>query len=131
MTNHINFTQFWAAVRRKGTLALCLVLCILGLGLSASAQVPTIITFEAPGAGTGAGQGTIALGNDAQGAIMGSYIDASNVYHGFLRAPDGRFTTIDVPGAPDTVPNSINSAGVITGWYVDANNVAHGFLWTP
>jgi len=32
-----------------------------------------IITFEAPGAGTGADQGTIGLGNDAQGAIMGYY----------------------------------------------------------
>ena len=98
----------------------------------------TITTFDAPGAGTSAGQGTslnawtsVVDGLNPAGAITGSYIDGNNVNHGFLRDPHGTFTTIDDPGAPDTVPNSINSAGVITGWYVDANNVAHGFLWTP
>src|ERR1039458_10624569 len=103
MTNHITFDQFWVALRRRGALALCLALCMLGLGLGLSATADdhkaTIITFDAPGAGKGAGQGTIAFGHDARGAIMGYYLDASNVYHGFLRTPDGRFTTIDVPGA--------------------------------
>ena len=41
MTNHITFAQFCSAVRRKGGLALCLVLYTLGLGLSASAQQAT------------------------------------------------------------------------------------------
>ena len=50
-TNHIAFVRVCSAVRRKGALALCLALCMLGLALSASAQKkPSIITFDAPGA---------------------------------------------------------------------------------
>jgi hypothetical protein len=44
-----------------------------------------ITTFDAPGAGTGAFQGTEPLGINSKGAISGSYIDANNVGHGFLR----------------------------------------------
>ena len=54
--------------------------------------------------------------------------------HGFLRAPDGRFTTFDVPGRWQGTPGhlgSINPAGAITGYYGDANGVYHGFLRTP
>ena len=64
---------------------------------------------------------------------MGYYIDASNVYHGFLRDSDGKFTKIDVPGAgasagQGTLPIGANRIGTITGWYVDADGVYHGFL---
>ena len=38
MTNRITFAQFCSAVRRRGALGLCLVMCTLGLGLSTSAQ---------------------------------------------------------------------------------------------
>jgi hypothetical protein len=46
----------------------------------------TITTFDAPGAGTGAGQGTFPDQNDPSGGITGYYIDGSGVYHGFLRS---------------------------------------------
>jgi hypothetical protein len=36
----------------------CAAICLLWLGVPATAQRPTIITFDAPGAGTGAYQGT-------------------------------------------------------------------------
>jgi hypothetical protein len=42
-------------------------------------------TFDVPGAGTGAGQGTFTYCNNPAGAITGYYIDASGVSHGFLR----------------------------------------------
>ena len=49
----------------------------------------TITEFDAPGAGTGAGQGTIGgLINDS-GVIAGGYIDANGVSHGFLLIPTG------------------------------------------
>jgi hypothetical protein len=150
MTNHITFYQFCLAVRRKGALALCLALCVLGLGLSATAQEPTIlITINPPGAGTDAWQGTQGPGINPAGAITGFYSDSNNVYHGFLRAPDGRITTFDVPGAGSetvsgffptaigvlggqgTYPISINPAGAISGAYIDSNNVIHGFLRHP
>jgi hypothetical protein len=43
-----------------------------------------ITTFDAPGAGTGFLQGTIAASFNPPGAITGFYLDASNVSHGFL-----------------------------------------------
>ncbi|HVN03191.1 MAG TPA: hypothetical protein VMT86_02170 [Bryobacteraceae bacterium] len=42
--------------------------------------------IDVPGAGTGAGQGTIAAGGNDAGAIAGFYVDSSGVVHGFLRA---------------------------------------------
>src|SRR5213596_3109389 len=60
---------------------------------------PTITTFDAPGAGTGPGQGTTAFSINPEGTTAGRYIDASDAFHGFLRAPDGTMTTFDVPGA--------------------------------
>jgi len=94
--------------------------------------------FDAPGADTtpGSGNGTFAFSVNAMGMITGIYIDASNVFHGFLRSPDGAFTKIDVPGAgtgafQGTRPEFINAAGRITGFYYDTNNVGHGFLRTP
>jgi hypothetical protein len=46
-----------------------------------------ITTFDISGAGTGPGQGTVPLCNNPVDAIIGYYIDASNVFHGFLRSP--------------------------------------------
>jgi len=49
----------------------------------------TIITFDAPGAGTGYFQGTFAFSINPEGAIAGTYQDSGGVYHGYLRAADG------------------------------------------
>jgi hypothetical protein len=43
-----------------------------------------ISTFDVPGAGTSANQGTIPLGNANTGAITGEFIDGGNVIHAFL-----------------------------------------------
>lgn len=96
-------------------------------------STPTIITFEVPGAGTGAGQGSNPIGINSAGTITGLYTDASNVSHGFLRAADGTITTFDAPAAgtgagQGTFPNSINTAGDTAGYYYDASNVHHGFV---
>src|SRR5437763_1118771 len=159
-----------------GLLALVVCLATLGLGLSATARQPTFTTFDAPGAGTGADQGTIPFDYDStvrhvfllapdaafttfdapgagtgdgqgafapifgfninpQGTITGNYIDASNVSHGFVRAPDGTLTTFDAPGAgsttdsfPGAYPSSINQAGAICGGDIDDSNVSHSFV---
>src|SRR2546421_495539 len=47
---------------------------------------PTFTTFDAPGAGTGPGQGTFPNAINPVGAIGGDYLDASNLNHSFLRA---------------------------------------------
>ena|SRR2546422_866484 len=53
--------------------------------------------------------------------------------YGFLRAPNGTFTTFDVPGSNSgdgagTVPASINSSGTITGTYFVNLNISHCFV---
>ena len=122
----------------------------LTLALCATAQEPFIITFNPPGAGTGAGQGTPSCcAMNSKGALASYYTDSNNVVHGFLRSPEGEITTFDVPGAGnENVPGyyltgsliltgqgtyaySINSAGTIAGFYFDSSNVAHGFLRDP
>jgi hypothetical protein len=44
-----------------------------------------ITEFDAPGAGTGSGQGTFALNINPAGVVTGYYIDSSNLDHGFVR----------------------------------------------
>ena len=67
----------------------------------------TFITFDAPG-----GQrDMLPSGINPSGTITGTYITGSLVFHGFLRAPDGTFTTFDPPGSTFTVPTGINAAG--------------------
>ena len=104
-----------------------------------------LTTFDAPGAGTGTDQGTscpgCVSGLNAWGAIAGTYIDSNSVQHGFLRSPNGEFTTFDAPGAgtgsyqgtgcPSDCPTSLNNSGAIVGTYIDSNFVFHGYLRTP
>jgi probable HAF family extracellular repeat protein len=92
-------------------------------------------SFDAPGAGLGHGldQGTVATSINDRGAITGQFQDSSYVFHGFVRYPDGAFTTFDAPGAgtgafQGTLGESINPAGEIVGVYIDGNNAFHGFL---
>ena len=83
-------------------------------------------TFEAPDAGNGGGQGTIPLGINSAGQIVGGYIDSTGVAHGFLRAPDGKIAPINAPGAgkgagQGTTAYTIDAAGEIVGYYADAH----------
>jgi hypothetical protein len=87
-------------------------------------------------AGTTVGQGTYAMSINPEGAITGSYRDENSLGHGFVRAPDGKFTSFDDPDAGTTYPNgtfawNINPAGVIAGIDTDSNSVLHGFVRTP
>jgi hypothetical protein len=44
-------------------------------------------TFDAPGGGKGASQGTRPSTNNLEGAVTGWFIDAQNLYHGFVWIP--------------------------------------------
>ena len=90
-----------------------------------------IITYEVPGAGTGAGQGTQAFGVNLSGEVAGFYTDANGVNHGFLRKPDGAFTKFDPTGSTNTFVIGINDKGAVPGWYYDTNSLMHGFLRLP
>jgi hypothetical protein len=64
----------------------------------------------------------------------------SSVHHGYLRSPDGKLTTFDVPGAgtgsgqgtncPGCAPG-LNQWGAVAGIYSDANSVNHGYVRSP
>ena len=56
-----------------------------------------ITTFDPRGSGTAAGQGTFAQQGLNSGTIVGYYIDADAVAHGFIRTINGKYTIIDVP----------------------------------
>jgi hypothetical protein len=95
-----------------------------------------LITFDVPGAGAGSYQGTgcsgCALGFNLWGAIAGIWVDPNYVYGGFLRSPEGKFTTFTAPNSGAFIGNtSLNDLGAVTGTYIDANNVLHGYLRTP
>jgi hypothetical protein len=95
-----------------------------------------ITTFDVPGAGTAAYQGTIVQGINNAGEVVGSYIDANGLWHGFSRTSKGVFTTFDVPGAGTSAGQGthvygVSPSGKIVGYFIDSNSVSHGFLGTP
>jgi hypothetical protein len=99
-------------------------------------NTPTYTSFEAPGAGTGAFEGTLGLSINTAQDITGFYLDSKTVAHGFVRAgTGGAIVTFDSPDAgtgknEGTFPATINNAGTIAGSYHDANDVYHGFVRT-
>jgi len=79
-------------------------------------------TIDFPGA-----LSTGAIGINDRGQIVGSYVDSSGQFHGFLLAR-GNFSTIDFPGALTTVATGINDRGRIVGHYVDSDSKLDGFI---
>jgi len=88
----------------------------------------------------GPGQGTFCftgfLPSNPAGRSPEASVDASDVYHGFLRAPDGTITTFDPPGVgqgpgPRHYPSFQHPADAITGYYIDANDVSPRFPADP
>lgn len=119
----------------NAALTLFAALSILGLPAATRAQQPQITTFDVPASD---GNGTVPIGINLAGVIVGNYYDANGVSHGFLRNPNGTFTTFDSPGAGivsfdsnGTFPEGINLLGVVAGYYNDSNLVSHCFIRTP
>ncbi|HEX3665674.1 MAG TPA: hypothetical protein VHU23_10625 [Rhizomicrobium sp.] len=90
------------------------ILCALAAGLVPGPPAIAkhqITKFEIQGA-TNIFQTSI-----ANGVIAGTYTDALHTPSGFIRTPDGRITTFDVPGGGGTQVSNINDEGTITGDY--------------
>jgi hypothetical protein len=144
-TNRTASFRCVSPIRMAKKRTLYLGLFALGIAFAAGANEPRFVSFDAPGAGHASGQGTGCFGyTDCSvvinnwGAITGYYLDAKNVFHGFVRSPEGKFTSFEAPGADKTSdnfngtnPNAINDAGAIAGVYFDVNSAAHGFLRSP
>jgi hypothetical protein len=134
-------------IRTLNCITLCLVVCTLGLPFSAGAGGPPpnhIVTFDAPGAGTAPGQGTVAFGLNLSGTIVGFFRDTNSARHGFLRTPFGTFIRVDDPAAGTCSANcgaigdgqgtrgySINLFGKVAGFFTDNNAHCHGFIRSP
>lgn len=63
-------------------------------------------------------------------------MDANQVGHGFVRHPDGTFTSFDLPGACQTAHcitkgTGITAFGGITGSYTGTDNRSHGYVLHP
>jgi hypothetical protein len=89
------------------------------------------VEFDVPGAANG----MIPTSINGDGAIAGTFIDASQAQHAFVRAVNGQITMIDEPegnASPlSTSAASINASGTITGVYLDAKNERHGYARFP
>ncbi len=105
----------------------------------------TYSRFDVPGSKASDGKGTLAMGINAGGDVVGYYeTGPDNGIHAFLRLKDGTFVKIDPPGTiADTAPHvdeegyilrpaaageSINQAGEVAGYFGDKVGVVHGFV---
>lgn len=130
-------SKFSSAIRFAGLFALCLALCALSLAPRAQAQNNTktsaFTIFDVPGA-----VATRPASLNDSGAITGNYLGTDEIYHSFLRNPDGTISTFSAPvattnpasGVGDTFALSINSKNDVVGWYIDDNGHSQAFLRT-
>ena len=71
---------------------------------------------------------------NAAGAVVGSYVDADGIPHGFIRHPDGSFTTIDLPKMPNLeflFVNTITDLGVIGFRAKAVNDILRSYILLP
>ena len=80
---------------------------------------------------------TWAYGMNTWGVITGGYIDGEHeVFHGYSRTPDGKYTSFEAPQAGTDVSQgtfgyNIDDSGTISGVYSDEFNVSHVYLRSP
>ncbi|RKU35304.1 hypothetical protein C6496_17055 [Candidatus Poribacteria bacterium] len=71
---------------------------------------------------------------NAVGAVVGSYIDADGMFHGFIRNPDGSFATIDLPEMPNLdflFVNTITDFGTVGFRAKAANDILRSYILMP
>jgi hypothetical protein len=98
----------------------------------------TLTTIDVSGAGTTGHRGTIAVGVNSAGTVVGTYVtgsytDGTSYYYGFAQTLDGTVTAINAPDAgtgnqDGTVAMGINASGAITGLFFAAKQVPFGFV---
>jgi len=107
--------------------------------LSKSGASFTVSTYIELSEGTGAFVGPVPFSANKTESVVGGYLDASGVTHGFTAGLNGNVINIknfDVKGAgaaptQGTFALSINTAGTVAGFIADANNQYHGFVRPP
>src|SRR5262249_33467219 len=77
--------------------------------------------------------GTYPVSLNSWGAVTGAYQMTDEVFHGFIREPNGHYIEVDDPAAGTAAyqgswPSTINDKGEVAGFYWDASNGVHGFI---
>ena len=87
-----------------------------------------VLRFEVPDAAA-----TLAYQLNRYNQIVGYYIDADGITHGYMRDSAGNLTyPIDVAGASETILFGNNDSNWVVGRYTDAAGISHGlFFVTP
>ncbi|HEU4769203.1 MAG TPA: PEP-CTERM sorting domain-containing protein [Pyrinomonadaceae bacterium] len=95
------------------------------LGLHTAVQAEPLVFINHPGA-----VATEVRGINNSGQMVGSFLDSSGRFHGFLLdRVGGTFTTIDVSGAANTLLFGINNNGQMVGTFGDSlSGITRGFL---
>jgi len=90
---------------------------------SKGVELESYQSVNVPGA-----SGQAAFGVNDAGVIVGQYLDASGVFHGW-ELSGGTLTTIDVPfsGSTGTTAGGINNSGEIAGCWTGSGTSQHGF----
>ena len=112
------------ALKKFGVGLAGMVLACFGLTTNVQAA-PSYTIIDFPGS-----VATLAVDINGTGQIVGRYIDAAGINHGYL-LDNGTFTDITVPGASFTRAIGINRGGDIVGSYYtpsDKRQREHGFL---
>ncbi len=109
-------------------IASVLALCFLPI-CHAQNGAYTFVSFDAPSAGTGPGQGTYPTAINRIGWIGGYVYNSAGSPRGFLRTRGGRFIEVNPPTSVSSVVNAINVAPQAVGTFLDRNRDSHGFLF--
>jgi hypothetical protein len=80
--------------------------------------------------------GTYPMSLNSWGVVTGMYQMTDEVYHGFLREPNGHYIELDDPDAgtaafQGTWPSTVSDTGEVAGFYLDSFNGVHGFIRSP
>jgi hypothetical protein len=99
------------------------------------------ITFDVPESVEHAELGFNPTSINNAGTVVGSFLTFNAEIgfrrHGFLRASNGQFTVIDLPGARNTLPWGINNLGDVSGFFdvgegggppPDPHRITRGFI---
>lgn len=107
-------------------LLLAALLLFAGATFARAASVPaTLSTLDFPSARV-----TAALGINANGDVVGTYVDQNGKNHGFLLTA-GQYMSIDPPGSLFTEARGIGANGNIVGDYIASDGNFHGFFLGP
>ncbi len=98
----------------------------LALGVQSAGAATNFVIFSDPAEAAGSTQG---YGINNAGQVVGASLNGTGDAQGYVRAPGGSFTPLNVSGSAMTVASGINGSGQVTGYYSNGGGDGnHGFV---